>query len=389
MTSPVRVLYVGNDGEGRSVVERSLEGVDSEIEIREEPDAESALSRLVGGSGTVDCVVSAYHLPGIDGIEFRRELDRRSPAASVPFVLLVADGSEGIAAEALNAGVTGYVRRDAPGSVRRLEGCFRREVGSVRPTDDRDAVEPFGDCRAQLQWEQERIEEIRRVVSHDLRSPLNVAKGYLQHVSDGTGSLGESDGKHDESIRRAIAALDRLESFFDDLNALVRQGTPVENAEHLDLASVARSAWEETDDWARIDEGTESPGATLHTSGGLAELEAVVADPERLRGLFRELYQNAIEHGDPPVTIEIGVLPDGFYVADDGTGIPENRRDDVLEAGVSDRRKQTGFGLAAVRHIATAHGWELSVTESATGGARFELRGVTREGKSDGPGEPR
>ena len=389
MTSPVRVLYVGNNGEGRSAVERALEEIESDIEIRGEPDAESALSRLEGGSGTVDCVVSAYHLPGIDGVEFRRELDRRSPAASVPFVLLVADGSEEIAAEALNAGVTGYVRRDAPDSVRRLEDCFRREVDSARSTDGRDAVEPFGDCRDQLQWEQERIEEIRRVVSHDLRSPLNVAKGYLQHVSDGTGTLGESDGKHDESIRRAIAALDRLESFFDDLNALVRQGTPVENVEHLDLASVAQSAWEGTEDWPRIDEGTESPEATLHTSEGLAELDAVVADPERLRGLFRELYQNATEHGDPPVTVEIGALPDGFYVEDDGTGIPENRRDDVLEAGVSDRREQTGFGLAAVRHVATAHGWELSVNESPTGGARFEFLGVTREGKRDGPGEPR
>lgn len=406
MSSPVRVLYVGSDREGRSTVEGALERVVSDVEFRAEPGADSALSRLDGASGTVDCVVSAYRLSNMDGIEFSRELNRRFPASSVPFVLLVADGSEEIAAEALNAGVSGYVRREAPDSARRLEDCLRREIEPARSTDGRDATEPFDSCREQLQWEQERLEEIRRVISHDLRSPLNVAKGYLQHVSAGAGGSGDGGEETDESIHRAIAALDRLETFFDNLNALVHQGAPIESSEPVDLASVARSAWEEID--GGPDDGTtKSRGATLQISDGRSESDdisesdgvpgsdgtpqsdAVVADPERLRGLFRELYRNAIDHGDPPVTIEVGVFPDGFYVEDDGAGIPENRRDDVLEAGVSDGREQTGFGLAAVRHAAAAHGWQLSVQESTNGGARFEFEGVTREGKRDGPGEPK
>ena len=409
MSSPVRVLYVGSDREGRAALEGALEGVlegalegahdgvDSNVEIRVEPDAESALSLLNGTPGAVDCIVSTYQLPGMDGVEFRRELNRRFPDAAIPFLLFVADGSEEIAAAALNGGVEGYVRREAPDSTRRLEDCLRRVIEGHRATADHGAPESVGNCREQLQWERERLEEIRRVVSHDLRSPLNVATGYLEHVSDGSTVSEGGEGTYEESIRRATAALDRLETFFDDLNALVRQGAPIEAPTPVDLAAIARSARDELDDGSggerleddgpvgggSIDDSTESPAVTLQLADDLPESDAVVGDSERVLGLFRELYRNAIEHGDPPVTIEVGGLPDGFYVEDDGPGIPDDRREDVLEAGVSDKRDQTGFGLAAVRHVAVAHGWDLSVQDGSGGGARFEFDGVTRNGKRD------
>jgi signal transduction histidine kinase len=61
----------------------------------------------------------------------------------------------------------------------------------------------------------------------------------------------------------------------------------------------------------------------------------------------------------------------------DGPGIPEDRRDRVLEAGYSTAENGTGLGLDIVREIAEAHGWEITVTESETGGARFDITGVT------------
>ena len=63
----------------------------------------------------------------------------------------------------------------------------------------------------------------------------------------------------------------------------------------------------------------------------------------------------------------------GFYVADDGQGIPEANRGTVLEHGVSGKGTP-GLGLSIVRDIVDAHGWELTVTESRDGGARFEIR---------------
>jgi signal transduction histidine kinase len=144
-----------------------------------------------------------------------------------------------------------------------------------------------------------------------------------------------------------------------------------------------------------------------------------MADENRLRQLFENLFRNSVEHSstssrpeagdsvehsstssqrpvgaddtvehssttgpraasetDPGVTVAVGDLPDGFYVEDDGPGIPEDRRSKVTDAGYSTREGGTGFGLGIVAAIVEAHGWTLTVTESEDGGARFEVTGV-------------
>jgi signal transduction histidine kinase len=79
-----------------------------------------------------------------------------------------------------------------------------------------------------------------------------------------------------------------------------------------------------------------------------------------------------------PIDITIGLLDDdmGFYVADTGDGIPPEIRERVFEAAFT-TAGGSGLGLAIVRAAADAHGWSHTLTESATGGARFEFRNVT------------
>nr|WP_079991684.1 ATP-binding protein [Halobaculum gomorrense] len=72
----------------------------------------------------------------------------------------------------------------------------------------------------------------------------------------------------------------------------------------------------------------------------------------------------------------VGVLDDGFYIEDDGPGIPENKREDVFDAGYSTAEDGAGFGLSIVKHVAEAHGWEIQVTDGSEGGARFEITGI-------------
>ena len=76
------------------------------------------------------------------------------------------------------------------------------------------------------------------------------------------------------------------------------------------------------------------------------------------------------------MTVSVGAIEDGFYLADTGPGIPESDRENVFEAGYSTNEDGTGFGLRIVKQITDAHGWEIIVTESKEGGARFEITGV-------------
>ena len=80
--------------------------------------------------------------------------------------------------------------------------------------------------------------------------------------------------------------------------------------------------------------------------------------------------------GGESVTVTVGTLPNGFYVEDDGPGIPEEKRDKVLKEGIPTREEGTGLGLSIVQSIAEAHTWDLALTEGSEGGARFEFGGV-------------
>lgn len=102
----------------------------------------------------------------------------------------------------------------------------------------------------------------------------------------------------------------------------------------------------------------------------------ILADGGRLQELLENLFRNAIKYGGQDVTISVGVLDDGFYVKDDGHGIPENKRDEVFDAGYSTAEDGIGFGLSIVKQVAEAYGWRIQVTEGGEGGARFEIRGI-------------
>lgn len=194
-----------------------------------------------------------------------------------------------------------------------------------------------------------------------------MAKGYTQYISTETKEDDHQETDRNEPLSEITTALDRIDTFLDDLNVLIQQGQPVGSTEPLGLTEAARSAWSQSN--------------TKKASLQIIEQEPlvsgkIVANRERTLGLLRELYTNAVDHGPPEVTVEVGPLPDGFYVLDDGPGIPEDSRNDVFRAGMSDLKGRNGLGLARVSHIASAHGWSVSVHEGSEGGSRFEITGV-------------
>ena len=130
----------------------------------------------------------------------------------------------------------------------------------------------------------------------------------------------------------------------------------------VELGNVVESCWQTV----------ETTTATLQVNAA----SLVQADGNRLHQLLENLFRNAVEHGGHDVTVTVGDLENGFFVEDDGPGIPVEHRDELFERGVSTSSEGMGFGLAIVEQIADAHGWEISVTVGDTGGARFEITGV-------------
>jgi len=108
----------------------------------------------------------------------------------------------------------------------------------------------------------------------------------------------------------------------------------------------------------------------------IAETLHYECDRNRLLNVFENLFRNSVEHNDPSdLAVRVGPLDTGrgFYVADTGTGIPEEKREGVFEQGYTTSRDGTGFGLAIVKDIIQAHGWKISLTDGDDGGARFEI----------------
>jgi PAS domain S-box-containing protein len=206
---------------------------------------------------------------------------------------------------------------------------------------------------AELKRQNERLDEFASVVAHDLRNPLSVAIGFSE-VIDETGSL--------EHLDRIMSAHDRMERLIDDLLTLARGETTLTETEEVTLETVATEAWGYVD----------TAEATLTVLDGVP---TVAGDGSRLTQLFENLLRNAIEHGGDDVDITVGPLDGeaGFYLEDDGAGIPPEKREAVFDHGVTSNQGGTGFGLSIVADIATAHGWTVSVTDGTDGGARFEF----------------
>ena len=206
----------------------------------------------------------------------------------------------------------------------------------------------------ELTRQNQRLEEVINVMSHDLRDPLNVAYGSLE--------LGQQNGDSDH-FETAKKALDRVDSIIDDLVTLAQEGKRVDELSPVTLGTVVADAWEvvETHDARLIYD----------------EEEKILADRSGLQRVLENLFQNAVRHGETDVSVSVGTTDEGLYVADDGPGIEADIVDRVFESGYSTNETGTGFGLSIVKEIVAAHDWEIYLIDSNAGGARFEITGVT------------
>jgi len=272
------------------------------------------------------------------------------------------------------------------------------------------------------------VDQVSSVLSHDLRNPLDVAKAHLQAARE-TG-----DPEHFESVSHAH---DRMERIIRDVLTLTREDAVVDPSEQVSVELAATDAWQAVDtDRATLDLTGPLPTTTadpdrvrrlfenlfrnsVEQSSTSSRREADDSVEQSSTSSRREAddsveqsstsnrpessdvvergstgqrsnaptdsverdsaAEGPLDRGDErapesDVTITVGTLEDGFYVADDGPGIPPEEQEVVFEPGYSTRDGGTGLGLAIVDRIVAAHDWELRLTAAERGGVRFEIR---------------
>jgi PAS domain S-box-containing protein len=239
-----------------------------------------------------------------------------------------------------------------------VDGDVTRIVGVARDITERVEQE------RQLQQQNDRLDEFASVISHDLRNPLNVAQGRATLLRE------QCDDEYLDHLDPVVEALDRMEAIIEDTLTLAREGRTVSETEPIDIVDLVGQCW-------RVIETDE---ATLDHDDELT----IRGDRDRLRHVFENLFRNAVDHGGEDVTVRVGRVGDtGFYVEDDGPGIPEDSRERVFEPGYTSDDDGTGFGLAIVKRMAEAHGWDVAIVDGEDGGARFEFTSVEVTGSPE------
>jgi len=199
------------------------------------------------------------------------------------------------------------------------------------------------------------LERAATALTHDANNYLAIIEGRTELARS------EPEPAHFDAIERATS---RLSDLVDETATLLLAGGPVTETEWIDLTDAVRLSWDVAG----------GPDAELE----LAPLGQIQGNWGCVTRLLENLFRNAVEHAGREVTVRVGPLPagDGFYIEDDGPGLTPTEADELFEFGWSSTSPQRGFGLNIVQWIADAHGWEMELAESDSGGVRFEFGGM-------------
>lgn len=194
------------------------------------------------------------------------------------------------------------------------------------------------------------LETYTQSFSHELRNHLQTAKAELQ-----------AESEDEEQFDHVLDVLERIERLNQDALLLTQQSIDEERLSSHSLTTIVE------DVQTRMPQMTDRVEIQASTS--------IIAHRPLVELLLENLFRNSLDHAGATAEIHIGVLEDGFFVEDTGDGLPDVPIHSLFEWQMS-VDGNSGIGLAIVKQITDLHGWDITATESADGGARFEITGI-------------
>lgn len=231
---------------------------------------------------------------------------------------------------------------------------------------------------AELERSNRELQQFASIVSHDLNQPLVVVQGFLDQLR---AIAVEHPSKEADATRYAEAAqraTGRMRLLINDVLDVARAGAPVGQAQPVDLAMTVEDALND------LEVAVAEAGAVV-TVGSLPVIDG---SPTQLRQLFQNLVANALKfrHPEraPEVRLDATAAGDRheITVADNGIGIPPERRHAVFEMFVRQSETATaglGIGLAVCARVVANHHGRIRIDGNDSGGCTVHISLPSRQ----------
>lgn len=229
--------------------------------------------------------------------------------------------------------------------------------------------------------ELKRLEQFRREfladVSHELKTPIFAAQGFIHTLIDGAV---DDEKVRDKFLSKAAKSLDGLDALVKDLVALsqLETGEVKMNFGRVDIAHIVQEVFDQLETIAKV----------KHASVALKSVQPapvwVKADPQRIMQVMSNLVENAVKYGNENGRVVVNLEEDKKHVLvsvrDNGPGIPPEHLSRIferfyrIEKSRSKDRGGTGLGLAIVKHILNAHNTKIMVKSQLEKGTTFRFK---------------
>jgi two-component system OmpR family sensor kinase len=376
----------------RDVVEREVEAEATEAGERGNGERESTLLDAQTGFTNVSTEdagrLRVYSRPIIVGsreLGTFRVADPRVPIERAQSGLRQTFLIVGVLALVVSVGLAAWVATLITRPLRRMArvasevdaGELTHRLGRVGSSDEvRSVAESFDHMLDRLESAFRRQREFVSDASHELRTPLTVLRGQIELLA----REGEDEAKRKRTIETAMREIDHMNRLIDDMLVLARaEAGGLVHGREVELSDFLHDLERDLPLFGERDYRVEGPREGI-----------VIADPDRLSQVLRNLVRNAVNHTEVGQPITVTATPRGdwlrFSVADSGPGIPQDQLERVFDrfyrtdSGRSRDEGGSGLGLAIARALVEAHGGRIWADASSGEGARisFELPGYHR-----------
>jgi two-component system sensor histidine kinase BaeS len=290
-------------------------------------------------------------------------------------VLLIAAASialSALAAVLLAAHFRRPIRRLNDGARLLAEGRFDTRLAADRSDELGELARSFNQLAATLDAAEASRRQWVADTSHELRTPLSVLRAQLEAIQDGVRPAGA------DSTAAMLRQVMSLNALIDQLYALARADVGA-----LELQRKPIDLWQLACEQAQAF-GDKFAAAGLAFETGPAPAAALApADPERMRQLFANLFENSIRYSQPGGRVALHAHQQGdellVQIDDSAPAVPDDalaklgQRFYRVDASRSRNLGGAGLGLALCRRIAEAHGGRLEFAHSPLGGLRVLL----------------